>query len=231
MRKVQLSLSGDGLRTVGAKPSWRRGPTRWIKAVLVLLLPTVSLGFPYSVAAEEECRPLVVMYAGLYSKTSKRGMWPFCKSYTPPNAAEKKCTTHDDYDSDDIVEHVDGNESTRPVVLIGHSYGGDTAYVVAKELPGSYELTLITLDPVARKGVSNKLSKGSVSRWVNLYRSAKESRADNAIAWIGISWRKQMSADRNLVFEGNHNSVGQMMQRVRSEVTRGTICSGEKESE
>ena len=170
---------------------------------------------------------MVVIYAGFFSKTLKRGMWPFCKTYTPPNGAEKKCTTHDDYDSDDIVEHVDGNESTRPVVLIGHSYGGDTAYVVAKELPGSYELTLITLDPVARKGVSNKLSKRSVSRWVNLYRSAKEWSADNAIAWIGISWRKQRYADRNLVFEGHHNSVAQMMQRVRSEVTRGTNCSGD----
>ena len=65
------------------------------------------------------------------------------------------------------IQDVKRNNPNEPINLVGHSYGGDTAYLVARD-SGVQNDNILTLDPVSRfsNGAGNKPS--NVSSWTNI---------------------------------------------------------------
>ena len=65
------------------------------------------------------------------------------------------------------IQDVKRNNPNEPINLVGHSYGGDTAYLVARD-SGVQIDNILTLDPVSRfsNGAGNKPS--NVSSWANI---------------------------------------------------------------
>lgn len=100
-----------------------------------------------------------------------------------------------------VEEHVQKYPEA-PVVVVGHSYGGDTAREVLKSLnPTSVQL-YVTLDAVSRTNtLAADLFGGykpkNVNRWVNLWVEWKPT-ADNFVALAGGHWKSQKEADVNI---------------------------------
>ncbi|CAI1584043.1 alpha/beta hydrolase [Serratia fonticola] len=83
------------------------------------------------------------------------------------------------------------------IVLVGHSWGGDRAILLAKENPDIPIELLVTLDPVSRKGKSPK--PANVKRWDNIYidYSIADGSSANLIARTGGPWANCSGADYN----------------------------------
>lgn len=73
-----------------------------------------------------------------------------------------------------------------PVVLIGHSWGGDTSYEVAREITETGSIDLwITLDAVSTFTTAPAERPVSVVRWINVFANYRaRSRARNC-SWLG----------------------------------------------
>ena len=88
------------------------------------------------------------------------------------------------------------------IALIGHSWGGATAYKLVKRFAAPVEL-LVTLDPVSVFPLGERPKPGNVSRWVNAYldyKRADMSNSSNRTAWIGRHWGPRVKADVNYDF-------------------------------
>ncbi len=86
--------------------------------------------------------------------------------------------------------------------LIGHSWGGATAYKLAKRCAAPIDL-LVTLDPVSVFPLGERPKPGNVSRWINAYldfKRADMSNSSNRVAWIGRPWGLEVKADMNYDF-------------------------------
>jgi len=120
-----------------------------------------------------------------------------------------------DYETDFIKEHRDSTSLKTSIILIGYSYGGDTAYDVAESLPSRYAPTLITLDPVGKQGFVSDLPKPTRGDWINVYTDPPwpPNRSD-VIARTGVRWQWQDNADRNREMEIHHDDIGKMFRRV-----------------
>ncbi len=108
----------------------------------------------------------------------------------------------------------------RPVVIIGHSWGGSTCALdvlgspYARAVPVS---ALLTLDPV---GVRRPVRLPQVRRWCNVYvdySRASWSRQNN-IARLGQPWGSVPYAGENYVFSGISHADAVGMFRERGEV-------------
>lgn len=107
---------------------------------------------------------------------------------------------------DDVIDLIETcKKNGREVILIGHSWGGDTAAnVVVPKLTCRIDL-LVTLDPVSRQGMP--LERGRVERWVNVYvdyeayDKSDNSIMDNEIAQIGNPWGSVPIADVDKVIQ------------------------------
>jgi len=94
------------------------------------------------------------------------------------------------------------------VVLVGHSYGGNTAYEVSKELSdmGKEVELLVTLDPVHNRGYRECPQKpDKVKTWLNIhvnYDKAEKGgiNSPNNIALMGGPWKNCPGADINEIF-------------------------------
>ncbi len=86
----------------------------------------------------------------------------------------------------DIRSHRRSTKSNAPIILIGHSYGGDTAYQIAKMLPEKYKPTLITLD-----AVGSRAAWGLGIPWVFDFR-LQDSRLPSPTqgVWINVRAKK-----------------------------------------
>ncbi|WP_447887918.1 hypothetical protein [Serratia fonticola] len=91
------------------------------------------------------------------------------------------------------------------IVLVGHSWGGDRAVLLAQENPDIPIELLVTLDPVSRKGKSPK--PANVKRWDNIYidYSIADGSSANLIARTGGPWESCPGADYNLALNANLN--------------------------
>ena len=94
------------------------------------------------------------------------------------------------------------------IVLVGHSYGGDTVMDVSRELSeaGKEVELIVTLDPVSRFGPTSDQPKPSgVKKWLNIYVNYSKSKLGwaNFVASIGGPWGYCNNADKNAFFEGS----------------------------
>ena len=92
-------------------------------------------------------------------------------------------------DYDDILADIEATKQAdpnEPINLVGHSYGGDTAYLVARD--SSYTVdNLITIDPVSH--FTFDVSKpGNVGNWDNVYSNPNNYGVDDFIADVGGQW-------------------------------------------
>ena len=219
----------------------------------VVLASIVAIAFSIGLSTPAlACSPLVVFYAGFGSQKGGNLLWKLCKGYKK-HGARIRCLTWTDDEIDHIIDHWNSTDEPTPVVLIGHSYGGDTAYKVADRLPKIIEPTLITLDPVGEDawitigipvlvGISfreERFPKPTQGVWVNVHK-----RAADFTSWIGGSvqfggpgscesiadegglWGKQRNA-KSIPFEGSHCDVRKMFKLAEYAVDNATICLSE----
>ncbi|HEX2210675.1 MAG TPA: alpha/beta hydrolase [Longimicrobium sp.] len=90
-----------------------------------------------------------------------------------------------------------------PVVLVGHSYGGDAAHRLAEALADSADVRLlVTLDPVGSRYQGRQAPRPpGVERWINVRVGSAPGLSSCGLAGaIGGAWGPQPSADADLRF-------------------------------
>jgi Chlorophyllase enzyme len=119
------------------------------------------------------------------------------------------------------------------ICLIGHSYGGDTAMDVARDL-NLVDLDIqlvVTLDPVSNQlvvtvdPVLNLINEpielpSHVEKWINVWVETKGSwRPDNIVAELGGHWGMEPNATENMFCEGaSHAQANEMFKKVKNDV-------------
>ena len=90
---------------------------------------------------------------------------------------------------EDQIKKILEENKCEPIVLIGHSWGGDTAAQVARNMsPEICNLTLITLDPVSGvkpRNLNNIQNPKRNNIWINVHPSATVMDYVNSIPGIG----------------------------------------------
>ena len=83
------------------------------------------------------------------------------------------------------------------VALVGHSWGGASAYKAALKSAAPVDL-LVTLDPVSVFPLGERRKPANVRRWVNVrldFKRADMRDSSNLTAWIGRPWGLSAKAD------------------------------------
>lgn len=109
--------------------------------------------------------------------------------------------SYQDEHPDQRVEYFDVDEGPRllstirghrrehhasPIVLIAHSWGGDTSYGVAREITEAGSIDLwITLDAVSRFASAPAERPASVARWINVFANYRSRRRAADCSWFG----------------------------------------------
>ncbi|MBQ4132940.1 MAG: hypothetical protein IJD04_04305 [Desulfovibrionaceae bacterium] len=93
------------------------------------------------------------------------------------------------------------NRAQRRIILVGHSWGGDSAARLLAAHPELCVNLLVTLDPVSTKGPPSK--NPNMGAWVNFYVNYTLSRPhrSNFLARIGGPWGEAPAADLNITQE------------------------------
>ena len=222
--------------------------TKRTRLLPILLLVAACLA---PAAAAAACKPLIVFYSGFSSKWlgKDKMLAEVCEEYERPGATIW-CQSWNAPAIDWIRRHWRSTPEPTPIVLIGHSYGGDTAYDVARSLSRSMKPTLITLDPVSEDAWStvgipmligvnwrdDEMPKPTHKKWINVYRKARNWNfwiggslqvggpgACDDIARFGGMWGRQHNAT-SIRFDGTHCEARAMFNRVRSVVRDATAC-------
>jgi hypothetical protein len=102
------------------------------------------------------------------------------------------------------------------LIVVGHSWGADTAvdiarYLDAQEMGWNINL-LVTLDPVSRSGPPK--SRPGVDFWLNVDAKAKKASFNDRVAKIGGNWGKKVEGlvDEFYATEFDHADVVSMMR-------------------
>ena len=239
---ANVGVSGSTLAR-GARGCGSAAFTRLVATVGIMLL---LLWHADPTQAQQRGDPLVVMFGGaegLRGDTGGRGDFKhYCdKVYEQPRCAKKECIRWGVGQllpgwarrrAEEIASDWEANGRPR-VVLVGYSYGADSAYQVAQRLRPEVSPKLITLDPVSRRGRrhSSRIPKPEAAgRWVNVYtkpapeRDRDDVKACDITAYLGVGWRNDTSADRNILSSGNHCDFRHMLSLVQDEIRNAAAC-------
>ena len=112
----------------------------------------------------------------------------------------------------------------KPILLIGHSWGGDAAVNAVARKSGVPVELLISLDPVSRKGPP-RAKLPNVRRWLNVHIDYSRSTwldIPNLVARIGGPWEAVRAADVNIACPANmtHAWAWGMFERYAEPVLR-----------
>lgn len=124
-------------------------------------------------------------------------------------------------EKDEIISAIKEALSENPneeINIIGHSYGGDTAYLVARDC-GVDIANLITLDPVSRfTFFITKPSK--VGKWINVVASEEGWSFGDIVAGVGGAWGNVSTADLNIsVTNADHEDVYSMLVALNKNIS------------
>lgn len=146
--------------------------------------------------------PLVVFVGGFADGLNRNVVRIFCAYDERWEHTRKMYVSHDqafDRLRRDIVERAAG----APIALIGHSYGGNVAHLLAESLGNDADVRLlVTLDPVSgeREGSAAPRPPG-VRRWINVRVGSPPGLSSCGLAGaIGGAWGPQPAADADLRF-------------------------------
>lgn len=178
---------------------------------------------------KSDCKKRTFIFIG-GANDSNDGNMAICKNSASGSDNKNKYSYyHWDTDASSLAGTIQDYQKQCPktkIVLVGHSYGGDTAMDVAEALDGTgQKVTLVTLDPVSEFDRHN-LSAGkpdSIDYWINAYvgKGAGDFMATvpvagqllgglttlisgagvaNTVATLGGKWGHESGADVNIKF-------------------------------
>ena len=111
------------------------------------------------------------------------------------------------------IRAIKESNPSEPINIVGHSYGGDTAFLVARDCECEVN-SLVTLDPVS--WLTPDTSKPSnVSDWVNLIPAGDGYSFGDFLADIGGQWGTQDDATNIMVPNSNHEDVEKMLNELK----------------
>lgn len=163
--------------------------------------------------------PLLIFYVGVGYTDSKKD---YLKSWlTHHFDTQVKLYSWDESSlSIAYIQNYLKHYSTSPIALLGHSYGGDTAYKVANSIKEKNSLLLVTLDAVGHSGINNnincpefydqacekekkqRLRPSSVLVWYNVWVSGAATFGD-IMSNLGGAWREQTNATKNIFIKNS----------------------------
>ena len=207
------------------------------------VLGLVYSGLTYAAGNPSKCKPLLVAYGGaLDSQTGiVKGLATRLKNNIPGVVLYH--TYDEEFISSNLIRGHLKRFPSSPVVLMGHSYGGDTAYGAAEGWNRNIRL-LVTIDPVGGRAYPPRLKftefkrhpkrPSNVASWINVFIDPPGALQcilllgyvwnwDNCIADTGAQWGHQENA-RNRKFEGNHADVDGMFRLVERDVFSALKC-------
>ena len=183
-------------------------------------LATLITAFP-PVSTSSACKPLLVGFHGAELKDPPKGyigatgimqellddIESWVQDYNRVEIKTRMYGWRDKYErrAERYIKKYIRECPSAPIVLIGHSYGGDSAYDIGMRNKRAIDL-IVTLDPVSHDWLP-KSSRGI--RWWNAYRRnvpfgifpmwplAVIGDCD-ALAALGGVWGAEMGADRNI---------------------------------
>jgi pimeloyl-ACP methyl ester carboxylesterase len=144
-----------------------------------------------------------------------------------------------------IREHL-GKYPNSPVILVGHSWGGDTAYKVADNISKDIRINLLlTLDPVGHSGINNKQDcaeeyptgsprisqrekqceiqrrqrqkPANVNKWINVWAKGASAFSD-LVSSAGERWNSQANADKDIPMDLAHGEARKMYLAAESTI-------------
>ncbi|HEU4882990.1 MAG TPA: hypothetical protein VFT45_12105 [Longimicrobium sp.] len=146
--------------------------------------------------------PLVVFVGGFADPLNHNVVRIFCAYDERWEHTRKMYFSHGDA-VEDIARAVRERAAGAPVALVGHSYGGNAAYLVAESLADDVDVRLlVTLDPVSgeMEGRPAPRPRG-VERWINVRVGSAPGLTSCGLAGaIGGAWGPQPEADADLRF-------------------------------
>ncbi|WDM85780.1 hypothetical protein K6025_04645 [Ehrlichia sp. JZT12] len=147
--------------------------------------------------------PLVIFIGGALDDITRIVLRLYAKYYTENHNHQD--IAYATWGSSAIIPIVDAwYGAQQKICLVGHSWGGNTEYVVTKKLETTIIDLMCTIDPVSRAGVGGKLPKPyNLKRWYNVaidYKKAKFS-LNNLIAQLGGPWFYCDHADDNFIVD------------------------------
>jgi pimeloyl-ACP methyl ester carboxylesterase len=151
-------------------------------------------------ACAPQPRPLVVFIGGFADGLNRNVVRVFC-AYDARWEQTRKLYFAYDGNRGAMARAIQDSADGAPVVLVGHSYGGDTAYDLADSL-GSRVHLLVTLDPVSPRRERQTVPRpGEVRRWINVRVGSAPGLSSCGLAGVvGGAWGPQPAADADLRF-------------------------------
>jgi len=135
-------------------------------------------------------------------------------------------------EGDAIRALLNGEAKGGHVALVGHSYGGDTAFWVLRDVP-NVDL-LVSIDPVGRFQRDWASIRADAAQWLNVRAepgSANRS-FDDPIAWAGRKYSRPPAAGQpnapnyNIVADRTHGDFRGMMRDAAGGVSGRTLLGG-----
>ena len=113
----------------------------------------------------------------------------------------------------EIEDFINKQSKNDEIILIGHSYGGDTAENVAHDITDRTLDKLITLDPVSFWDFSGSKPE-SVNNWYNVIAEDDQYTWNDFIADVGGQWGEESGAV-NYVCPTDHNNPYAMLMLLK----------------
>ena len=119
------------------------------------------------------------------------------------------------------------------VVLVGHSYGADTAFSVVTDAARAVD-ALVSIDPVGRFRPAWTAIRAKARRWLNVRAEPSDDRRtfDDTISWIGGQYprppvRGQAGApDFAIIANATHGAFSPMMRASQAGVSGQSLLGG-----
>jgi len=114
----------------------------------------------------------------------------------------------------EIEDFINKQSKNDKIILIGHSYGGDTAENVAHDITDRKIDKLITLDPVSFWDFSGSKPE-NVNNWYNVIAEDDQYTWNDFIADVGGQWGKESGTAFNYVCPTDHNNPYAMLMLLK----------------
>lgn len=153
-------------------------------------------------ACPGEATPLVVFIGGFADALNRNVVRIFCAYDERWEHTRKLYFSHGD-EIGQMARTIRERAAGAPVALIGHSYGGNAAYLLAEALADSADIRLlVTLDPVSGEREGSQVPRPpGVRRWINVRVGSAPGLSSCGLAGaIGGAWGPQPAADADLRF-------------------------------
>lgn len=206
--------------------------------ILAIALAVTCFEAASGVAAAAKCLPLVVLYGGGWdAKTEimKRVAKDLKKNWGRDAIVEYYAHDQGNVSHSSIQRHLRAC-SRSLIALIGHSWGGATAYSVAKDW-GDRITLLVTLDAVGG-GPYSRSKPYNVRKWINVHKKYGLWQAffcgltnilsgwlwdrNDCLALTGGPWMGQKNAS-NYLFAGDHADASGMYEMVSRSIEEDII--------